>query len=128
MGDIEDIAGIKLLVDAFYTKVRQDDLLGPVFASAIEGDWQPHLNRMYDFWNAALFSVPGFKGNPFAKHAPLPIKPQHFARWLQLFNQTVDEYFEGPVALDAKHRAHLMGTMFQAKLSRMNDGFDKVIV
>lgn len=128
MDDIKNIDDIKILIDAFYEQVRQDELLGPVFSAVIKNDWQPHLDRMYAFWNAALFSEPGFKGNPFAKHAPLPIQAAHFSRWLLLFNQTVDMHFNGPVAADAKHRAHLMGAMFQAKLSRMNDGFGKIIV
>jgi hemoglobin len=128
MNDISDITAIEQLVDAFYTKVRNDALIGPVFISVIGNNWQPHLERMYSFWNAALFSVPGFKGNPFAKHAPLPIQPQHFNRWLELFNQTIDELFEGPVADDAKKRAELMARMFQAKMERMKDGFDKVII
>jgi hemoglobin len=126
--DINNIDDIKQLVDTFYTSVRNDALIGPIFSNVIGNAWQPHLDRMYAFWNAALFSVPGFKGNPFAKHAPLPITAQHFSRWLYLFNQTVDELFEGPVADDAKKRAELMAIMFQAKLGRMNDGFHKVIV
>jgi hemoglobin len=128
MADLKDISSIKLLVDAFYTRVRKDDLLGPVFANTIKDNWQPHLEKMYAFWNAALFGAPGFKGNPFARHAPLPIQPQHFERWLSLFNETVDTHFEGPVAQDAKHRAELMGIMFQAKMSRIKYGFNKVIV
>ena len=96
MNDLKNIADIQLLVDAFYTQVRQDELLGPVFSAVIENDWQPHLNRMYAFWNAALFSEPGFKGNPFAKHAPLPIQAEHFTRWLHLFNRTVDEHLKAP--------------------------------
>jgi hypothetical protein len=38
---------IRRLVDAFYRRVRLDPDLGPVFARAIPGDWQPHLNKMY---------------------------------------------------------------------------------
>ncbi len=125
--DIKGIDEIKLLVNDFYTRVRQDDLLGPVFADVVLDDWQPHLDKMYAFWNAALFGVPGFKGNPFARHAPLPITPKHFERWLELFNRTVDQHFEGSVATEAKSRALLMATVFQSKLSRMKDAF-KVIV
>lgn len=128
MGDIEGIESIQHFVDEFYNKVKQDELLGPVFTSVIKDNWQPHLNKMYAFWNAALFSMPGFKGNPFARHAPLPIQPLHFKRWLELFNQTINENFTGPVADDAKNRAQLMDAMFQAKLSHVKEGFNKVIV
>ena len=57
---------------------------------------------MYKFWNAALFGVSGFKGNPFAKHAPLPIATEHFNRWLFLFNEIIHNSFEGEMATDTK--------------------------
>src|SRR5690606_8724137 len=87
-----------------------------------------HLNKMYLFWNAALFGVPGFKGNPFAKHAPLPIQKEHFERWLQLFHQTIDHFFTGEVAEDCKKRSELMAAMFLSRLENMRGGADKVIV
>jgi hemoglobin len=126
--EIEDIEDIKVFVNDFYGKVRNDQLIGPVFLEKITGDWQPHLNKMYAFWNAALFGVPGFKGNPFAKHAPLKIDQRHFTRWLQLFYETIDERFEGFIADDAKKRAELMANMFLYRLQQMNGDPDKVIV
>lgn len=121
MKDIETITDIRLFVDDFYARVRKDELIGPIFAAAITGDWQPHLDRMYSFWNAALFNVPGFKGNPFAKHAPLQIGQQHFDRWLTLFNATINKHFEGPMAKDAQNRAKLMADLFVYKLGKMNN-------
>jgi hemoglobin len=128
MKDIEDLADIKLFVDEFYAKVRKDELIGPVFSAVITSEWQPHLDRMYAFWNAALFNVPGFKGNPFAKHAPLGIAPVHFERWLLLFGNIIDVHFEGVMAAETKKRAQIMAAMFMAKLGRMNEGSGNVIV
>lgn len=127
MKDIEDINDIRLFVDEFYDKVREDDLIGPVFLKVIV-DWQPHLDKMYAFWNAVLFGVSGYKSNPFSKHAPLQIEPQHFERWLILFGETIDDHFEGIVAKDIKNRAGLMANMFMGRLRLMNGGADKVIV
>lgn len=127
MKDITGLADIKLFVDEFYSRVRGDDLIGPVFAGVIT-DWQPHLEKMYAFWNAALFGVPGFKGNPFAKHAPLPIAREHFGRWLELFGETIDASFAGPMAEETKQRAALMATMFMSKLDRMRNGPGYTIV
>jgi hemoglobin len=120
MKDITDITDIRLFVDDFYEKVRHDDLIGPVFLKAIS-DWQPHLDKMYAFWNAVLFGVAGFKGNPFARHAPLQIEQEHFDRWLTLFAETIDTYFEGPVAEDTKKRAGLMAEMFLSRLRYMGN-------
>lgn len=125
--DIKDLADIIVFVDEFYIKVKNDEVLGPVFNNVIQ-DWGPHLDKMYKFWNAALFGVPGFKGNPFARHAPLPIGADHFNRWLDLFKSTIDEHFEGPIALDAKNRAKLMAAMFLSRLQNMRESSDRVIV
>ena len=125
--DISGVDDIKLFVDTFYEKVREDNLIGPVFNNVID-DWTPHLQKMYAFWNAVLFSVPGFTGNPFAKHAPLPIESVHFDRWLVLFNDTIDSLFEGEVARDAKKRANTMAILFLSKLEHMRGGNGRVIV
>lgn len=125
--DINNFNDIVFFVDAFYLKVQQDDLIGPIFNDVIS-DWQPHLQKMYLFWNAALFGVPGFKGNPFARHAPLPINTEHFDRWLKLFRETIDEAFEGEMAENTKKRAELMAAMFLSRLQNLSGGSDKVIV
>ncbi|HTI59510.1 group III truncated hemoglobin [Mucilaginibacter sp.] len=125
--EIEDIEDIKVFVDDFYTRVRGDGLIGPIFMQKID-DWQPHLNKMYAFWNAALFGIPGFRGNPFAKHAPLSIGLPHFERWLELFYATIDERFKGYIAEDAKKRAQLMANMFLSRLQQLNGNTDRVIV
>jgi hemoglobin len=128
MKDIDNIQDIYLFVDEFYGKVRQDTLIGPVFIDKITGDWQLHLNKMYAFWNAALFGVAGYKGNPFAMHAPLKIEQEHFERWIDLFTETIDHNFEGSMANDVKNRAGLMADMFLTRLRQMPQGTNKIIV
>lgn len=125
--DVKNLEDITLFVDKFYGKVQYDELIGPVFAGAIQ-NWAPHLEQMYRFWNAALFGVPGFRGNPFAKHAPLAIEEKHFERWIILFTETIDENFEGEIATAAKNRAGLMAEMFLRRLRGMNGDSTKVIV
>ena len=125
--DVRDLNDIVVFVDGFYAKVQHDELIGPVFNNVIT-DWQPHLEKMYMFWNAALFGVPGFKGNPFARHAPLPIGAAHFDRWLNLFRETMDTHFEGEMAENTKKRAELMAAMFLNRLQNMTGGPDKVVV
>ncbi|MCO5948610.1 group III truncated hemoglobin [Mucilaginibacter sp. RT5R15] len=102
--------------------------MGPVFEKAVKDNWTLHLEKMYAFWNAALFGVAGFRGNPFAKHAPLAIEQKHFDRWLELFNETIDQHFKGAVATDAKNRAGLMANMFLIRLQKMTGSIDKIIV
>jgi hemoglobin len=82
-----DEAMIERLVRAFYTRVRQDDQLGPVFAEKIS-DWEPHLQKMCAFWSSVALMTGAYHGQPMQKHLPLPIDAAHFDRWLELFNET----------------------------------------
>jgi hemoglobin len=119
MRDIEKREDIIVMVDAFYQKVQQDDLIGPIFNSRIAPDaWPAHLNRMYTFWTTILLNQPGYSGQPFEKHSDMPIQAAHFERWVSLFKTLVDSLFEGPVANEAKYRAELMGHLFLAKLEK----------
>ena len=70
------------LVDTFYGHVRDDDMLGPVFARAIGGDWEPHLATMKRFWSALVFHDGGYSGRPMPAHMKLKteISPAHFER------------------------------------------------
>lgn len=117
MNDIQDKEDVKIFVDAFYKKVRIDMILGPVFAAKIpDENWAPHLERMYSFWHTVLFAIRDYSGNPFSKHATLPIQKNHFEKWVELFIKTIDEHFAGEKAEDAKMRAIKMGKLFQSKL------------
>ena len=82
-----DEAMIDALVEGFYARVRDDDLIGPVFAARIE-DWSPHLAQMKLFWSSVALSTGVYQGRPMPKHLPLPIDARHFDRWLELFRQT----------------------------------------
>ncbi|MEP2771447.1 MAG: group III truncated hemoglobin [Fulvivirga sp.] len=114
--NIAVLADIKRLVDAFYGRVRQDELLAPIFNDKIGDNWPEHLEKMYRFWQTILLGEHSYYGNPFMPHSKLPIDEQHFTRWLELFYQTLDEEFEGEKAEEARWRAGKMAEMFQFKL------------
>lgn len=114
--DIRDVEDIKVFVNAFYDKVKQDELLAPIFTSKIPGEWGPHLDTMYRFWNAALFNVREYTGNPFMRHMSLPLTQEHFERWINLFYQTMDEQFAGSMADEAKRRAMIMAHTFYNRM------------
>lgn len=117
MSDIENVEDIKLFVNEFYAKIKEDELLALVFALRIQGDhWDKHLHRMYDFWNTVLFFERTYKGNPFSKHHELPIASPHFSKWLLLFNETIDSRFKGDKAEETKKRAKNMATLFSSKM------------
>jgi hemoglobin len=114
MREIVDRTDVELLVTRFYEKVKLDDLLAPVFAHI---DWPQHLPTMYNFWSSILLGDQSYRSNPFVKHVALNIGSMHFERWLHLFNETVDENFNGERAEEVKARAHSIAAVWQHKLS-----------
>lgn len=88
---------IRQLVHSFYQRARADELIGPVFTSRVQ-DWDAHLARLCDFWSSVTLMSGRYHGQPMVAHASLPIEPQHFDRWLQLFAQTAREVCPEPAA------------------------------
>lgn len=113
MKDIVTRNDIVLLVDKFYTKVRADELLAPVFAHV---NWPDHLPTMYNFWASMMLGEQSYRGNPFQKHRTLNIDSTHFERWLDLFKSTVNENFDGVNAQEIKKRAASIANVFQFKM------------
>jgi hemoglobin len=126
--DILNRNDVKLIVDEFYTKVRENDLLSPIFNGVIGDRWDAHLTRMYGFWETLLLDTPAYSGSPFLKHANLPIEKAHFDTWINLFNETVDQHFTGEKAKEAKWRAERMSEMFQYKLDYYKNNPSKPLI
>jgi len=124
--DITNKTDIEVLVNFFYDKVKKDDKIGFIFHKIIGTDWSHHLPVMYDFWNMVLFSKPGYGGNPTRVHVDLDKKIQlqkeHFDRWLQLWNETIDNLYEGEIANEAKNRGMLMANLISIKVEMGRDG------
>ncbi len=119
--DISTLDDIKLLVNTFYERAKEDELLGPVFDAKVK-DWDHHLNTMYTFWQTVLLDAYTYKGVPFNKHVDLPINKTHFDRWVKLFGSVIDEFFEGINADNAKQRATQFGTVFWSKMEFLGKG------
>ncbi|HLV23509.1 MAG TPA: group III truncated hemoglobin [Moheibacter sp.] len=114
--DITTVEDVKLLVDTFYGKVREDELIGHIFDEVIQDRWPEHLEKMYRFWQTILLEQHTYSGRPFVPHMRLPVEKEHFDRWLELFFGTVDVLFEGQKADLAKWQGNRMAEMFQLKI------------
>ena len=116
--DIETEQDVRFLVGHFYTRIREDAVLGNIFDNIATVDWTEHIPTMCEFWETVLFHRPGYKGNPLLPHIQLDrrmrterdagIQPADFGRWIDLFQSTVDELFSGPRAEGAKRGALAM--------------------
>jgi len=104
-----DEASLRGVVDLFYSRVRADPLLGPVFGSAIH-DWPAHLALLGDFWSSVMLTSGRYKGQPVPAHRKHleHLTPAMFDRWLALWAEATDEL----MAPDAASR-------LQAKAARI---------
>ncbi len=99
---------IRALVHDFYGAVQEDDVLGPIFDEHIEA-WEPHLERMCDFWSGILRASGRYRGNPLAAHASIPgLAARHFGRWLALFQASASRTLPPAAARDVVARAGRM--------------------
>lgn len=106
-----DRASIGVLVRKFYSKVRKDERLGPVFAREIVGDWEPHLEKMTDFWCSVILKSGDYHGRPVPTHLKLKnVTEADFEIWLALFGETASELFTAEIAAVFVERAERIAT------------------
>jgi len=120
LNDISSRADIELLVTKFYEKAIPDAVIGHFFTSVISIDWEVHIPVIVDFWENILLGTGKYNGNPMDKHFALnklaPLEPVHFARWLMLWNETVNELYAGPIANNAVSRATTIAGLMEYKM------------
>jgi hemoglobin len=128
--DLDDRASIEEMVRTFYRRAAMDDVLGPVFRAA-HVDWSVHVPTLIDFWAWQLLGERGYEGNPLTAHRPAhvstPFGTGHYERWLEIFDDTVDESFRGPRALAAKQRARKMAHALRRLLDGGYDSGDVAV-
>ncbi len=96
--------GFAKLTTAFYLRVREDDLIGPMYPG---GDWEGSEKRLRDF---LIFRFGGSnrylleRGHPRLRmrHAPFAIGEAERDRWLELMDAAMDE-----IELIGEARRHL---------------------
>ncbi len=94
------------LVHGFYERVLADEQLGPIFRERLGHRWDEHLATMVDFWSSVALSTGRYGGKPHLAHQSLGLAPEHFQRWLTLFEQTAQEVCgdAAPFFVDRAHR------------------------
>ena len=104
---------IAQVVAAFYGRVRQHPVLGPIFFSILSRDasiWRAHEEKITEFWCNAILDKSSYSGNPMLVHSGISaLKPQHFAIWLDLFDQTLTHVLVEKAAQDWSQLAHRIG-------------------
>src|SRR5436190_12428329 len=102
---------IDLMVD-FYELAFADETIGYIFTDIAKMDLEEHLPVIVDFWESMVLGTASYQTrgrNPMLIHHQLaektPLLPEHFERWLELFEQSVNLRFAGEKAELIRQRA-----------------------
>lgn len=117
-----DKVSIRKLVDTFYGRAREDDMLGPIFKHAVD-DWKHHLAQISEFWSSVILKTGGYEGRPMPPHLRLGLKGEHFDRWLELFEQTAHEIFPAEGAVVFIDRARRIADSFEMAIATHSGTF-----
>ena len=106
------------LIPAFYARVRQDPLIGPLFNEAIH-DWPEHLGKLTAFWSSVMLTSGRYKGSPMVAHLRHidSIKPVMFERWLEIWAETTADLIPPEAAAALQAKAARIGESLQLGLS-----------
>jgi hemoglobin len=122
--DITQRKDIERLVNEFYERVKQDHTIGYIFSDVAHVDWDKHLPVMYDFWENIIFQTGNYTGNPMSAHFKIhekhPFTKAHFTCWLDIFQEILNDCFEGPNTELARQRALSIATVMEIKLIQHN--------
>ncbi len=114
--DIANRQDIETLVRNFYEQAIPDPIIGKFFTQVAHLDLEAHLPKIANFWEQMLFQRSVYEGSPMHAHLVLnskePMLPEHFERWLMLWESTVDQLFAGEKARMAKARAQMVAKSF----------------
>jgi len=115
---------VRKVVLAFYEQVRRDPILGPVFAEAIAGNWESHLERIILFWLTAARLKRGYDGRNFmpAHLRNRSIRADQLPHWLELFRNTAAEQCSPQAAAVLVDIAERMAETLEIGLARRDAG------
>jgi len=118
--DIETRADCERLVRLFYGRALEDPIIGFIFVDVARLDLDAHVPRITSFWETILLGAQSYGGGAFRPHAELhatvQLREGHFAQWLHLWCDAVDELFAGERADLAKSHARRVAQAFLRRL------------
>lgn len=119
MGDIATREDITAMMESFYSKALTDNVIGYFFVKVAPLKMEVHMPVIVDFWETVLFGTAFYKGNVMKVHQHIhqlsAFREEHFARWVSLFSETVDELYSGEKAEMAKQKALSIATIMKIK-------------
>lgn len=126
--DIESREELEELLKAFYKKAFADELIGLFFTEVVPLDLKTHIPVIANFWESVAFNKPSYRNNVMEVHQHIhrlcKIQKEHLDRWVSIFSDTLDQYFEGTRTELMKQRARSIATIMDLKLN--HEGVSKI--
>ena len=118
--DIKNRDDLYIIVKEFYKNLLLNNDMKKIFEKFNDKNkLEQHLRTLVDFWDNILFYSNTYQKNAMQPHVDLhnkePFHNKHFEIWLDLFNQSVDNNFEGNNAHTIKTRALSIATIMKIK-------------
>ena len=119
--DIENREDIYKIVKEFSVKLMNDEVMIHFFKELEDPILlEEHLQVLVDFWDNIIFYSGAYQKNAMKPHIEMqnqkPFQKIHFTHWLSHFNATVDGFFEGQNAHNAKSRALSIATVMEIRI------------
>ena len=110
------------LVEGFYTQVKQDDLIGPMYP---DQDWDGAQDRLrwflVQYWGGPR-TFQEKRGNPMLRkrHFPFAIGEAEADRWLELMGNSMEQFTDDELPPD--YRAQMWNHMQRVAYMMINQG------
>lgn len=110
------------LVDAFYARLLRDPLLSPLFLDVAQVDLAEHLPRIKAYWRKMLLGDTDYQRHMMARHREVDshadFRPEHYERWVQLFEEAAAQHLCEPLASRALPLARRIAGNMRRNLER----------
>ena len=110
------------LVEGFYTQVKEDDLIGPMYP---DQDWDGAQDRLrwflVQYWGGPR-TYQEQRGNPMLRkrHLPFAIGEAEADRWLELMGNSMEQFSDDE--LPPPYRAQMWNHMQRVAYMMINQG------
>ncbi len=125
MNDIQNQKDLYFLVDEFYKKLLDDYRINYIFTDIVKIKIEEHLPILVTFWSQMILGTGGYTNNLTDIHLKVDklkrLTPKLFEIWINHFNQTVNENFEGKNANEIKLQAKNLSILLQIKIAKQNE-------
>ena len=125
MNDIQNQKDLYFLVDEFYKKLLDDYRINYIFTDIVKIKIEEHLPILVTFWSQMILGTGGYTNNLTDIHLKVDklkhLTPELFEIWINHFNQTVNENFEGKNANEIKLQAKNLSILLQIKIAKQNE-------